>query len=143
MLLLLFALSGPIVEPPQPPVEPTPVYYGSGRAKNHAQHNARDDLVRQVREKYAAIEAARANDAPDAAVEAKRADIVAEIKAKAAAKAKPAANSAPVAAKPAPAKVAAAPARIPLPALAMPAVTQRQAEDDQIMALMASMLMED
>jgi len=138
MLLLLFALSGPIVEPPQPPVEPAPVYYGSGRA----QHNARDDLVRQVREKYAAIEAARANDTPDAVVEAKRAGIVAEIKAKVAAKAKPAAKSAPVA-KPAPAKVVAAPARTPLPALAMPAVTQRQAEDDQIMALMASMLMED
>lgn len=121
MLLLLFALSGPVIEPPQPPEAPT-TYYGSGKAKGKA------DLLQKVLDKYSVIEKNRADDQASAE--------------KAAIQPEPTQNEPKAAAKQAAKAIIDA---IKLPALERPQATKAKqaAEDDQIMALMALMLLED
>jgi hypothetical protein len=122
MLLLLFALSGPVIEPQQPPETPPATYYGSGKAQSEA------DLLQKVLDKYEVIEKNQSLDAKQTPKEQKSA--------------KSKQSQAKVGAKqPATAIIDA----IKLPSLPNPAEMQAKqaAQDDQIMALMALMLLED
>lgn len=119
MLLLLFALSGPVIEPPQPEQAPA-TYYGSGKAQGEA------ELLQRVLDKYEVIEANRAIDSAKAtAKQAESAQI----------EHKPATNTQ---AKAIIEPVSLAPLENPQSLQA-----QQAREDDQIMALMALMLLED
>jgi hypothetical protein len=117
MLLLLFALSGPVIEPPQPEQAPA-TYYGSGKAQGEA------ELLQRVLDKYEVIEA---NQAKDKATQ--NPAETATIEPKPATKPQAKAIIEPVNLAP----------------LENPHSLQAQQarEDDQIMALMALMLLED
>jgi len=105
---------------PEPPDAEVVSYYGSGKAKD-------TDIIRKVLEKYEAIEKSRQRDKPadDPGATPMQAKSVAAKKAAAKAIAK---------------------ASAPLPSIDAPfaeASKAAKAEDDQIMALMALMLLED
>lgn len=121
MLLLLFALSGPVIEPPQPPEVPPTTYYGSGKAQG-----GEADLLQRVLDKYEVIEANRAIDSAKATAKQVKSD---QIEPKPATKEQAKAIIEPVNLAP----------------LENPQLLQAQQarEDDQIMALMALMLLED
>lgn len=118
MLLLLFALSGPVIEPPQPPEDQPTTYYGSGQATGDA------DLLKRVLDKYEVIEA---NQSKDQAAQKQ-------------------AESAKIEQTPATKPQAKAIIEaINLPPLEIPQSKQIQQarDDDQIMALIAMMLLEE
>lgn len=123
LLLLLFSLSGPVIEPPQPSEVPPTTYYGSGKAQGDA------DLLQKVLDKYSIIEKNRATDQ------------ITE-------PGKPPEQAKPQQTLPKPATKQQAKAIIKpvnLAPLENPQLLQAQQarEDDQIMALMALMLLED
>ena len=116
MLLLFFDLGGAVTEPL--PEEQTTSYYGSGKAATEAA------LVAKVHEKYAAIDAARAQDEQHQRTQQAATRAVAKVKAKAIA--------------------GAAIELAALPPMDNPRTAQaQQTDDDQIMAIMALMLLED